>query len=572
MKQRANNLILILIFSTIALGAYYIVSPDEIRVIGWAVVVAVVVLLTGAFSAVMIVNVRVLIPRLLLHNRMGAYALSLAGGVLLYLGIEVGFEWLLIYGYHLTPGEGWYFSGPGFATLSRILSSFTAYSISMFGMSFLFFLRLWRQSGTRMHDLEEQSASGQVEKVRTRIDTETLFAALAQAADRVEQAPGEVSSMLMCLSKSLRTQLYESEHRRPAAALSAPAVPTFNLWSPSLDLLTARRYQLLRHALLVGWFLLIVSFDFGAFGHPIEWVLQLFLLLGLIYFNVYVLVPRWLMRDRIGTYLATVVGLVLVVTLPLFVLYVQENDLNGHTSGWEIVLFAIGCLVKLPMPIFGVSVLLLFRYWVMNERRIVELHTATLLAELEQLQNRVNPHFLFNMLNHIIVLTRTDPARAADTLRKLNDMLHYQFRGFTRQSIRLGDDVDFLTDYLNLEKLRRDRFEFSIDVQEGTEEIALPPLLFIPFVENAVKHGNAGGSLSFVRLRFTREKHGHLCFECVNSKPLRSARADETGGLGLPNIRRRLELLYGERHRLEITENESTFAVRLTLDFKNQKL
>jgi hypothetical protein len=571
MKRLANYLILIPVFGTIALGEYYIVSPDGMRTTGWGVVAAAVALLTGAYSAVMIVNIRVLVPRLLLHNRTGAYALSLAGCVLSCVGIELGFEWLLIDGYRLTPGEWWYLSGPWFAPLLGILSSLTAYSISIFGMSFLFFLRLWRQSGARMHDLKEQNARSEVEKARTRIDSEALFATLGEAAGAVEQAPEEVSSMLMRLSKSLRAQLYESQHRRPAAP-SAPAAPTFNLWSPSLDILTARRYRLLRHVLLVGWFLLIVSADFGDSLHVTGWLLQLFFFLGLIYFNMYVLVPRWLMRERIGAYLAAVAGSVLVVALPLIMFYFQGNDLNGHTSGWELTLFTIGNLLKLSMPIFGVSVLLLFRYWVMNERRIAGLHTATLLAELEQLQNQVNPHFLFNMLNNIIVLTRTAPARAADALRKLNGMLRYQFGGFTRQSIRLGDDVDFLTDYLNLEKLRRDRFEFSVDAQQGTEDILLPPLLFIPFVENAVKHGNAGGSLSVVRLRFTREKRGSLCFECVNSKPLRPARANETGGLGLPNIRRRLELLYGERHRLEITENESTFAVRLTLDFKNQRL
>jgi LytS/YehU family sensor histidine kinase len=217
----------------------------------------------------------------------------------------------------------------------------------------------------------------------------------------------------------------------------------------------------------------------------------------------------------------------------------------------------------------SVNVFILFQHWVRNERHIAELEAARLRSELEQLQNQVNPHFLFNMLNNIIVLTRENPAEAADVLRKLSGMLKYQFRSFTKQVIRLGDDIRFLTDYLKLEKLRRDNFEFSITADAGVEGILLPPLLFIPFVENAVKHNNDNRNLSFIRLRFIRQD-GNLCFTCINSKPLRPLRKDEAGGLGLPNVRRRLDLLYGNRHHLEITENETTYTVQLSIELKNE--
>jgi LytS/YehU family sensor histidine kinase len=85
-----------------------------------------------------------------------------------------------------------------------------------------------------------------------------------------------------------------------------------------------------------------------------------------------------------------------------------------------------------------------------------------------------------------------------------------------------------------------------------------------------VKHNNDNRNLSFVRLRFGIE-HDTLCFECVNSKPLRPMRKDEVGGLGLPNVCRRLELLYGNRHRLKITENETIYTVQLNIELKNKK-
>jgi LytS/YehU family sensor histidine kinase len=278
-----------------------------------------------------------------------------------------------------------------------------------------------------------------------------------------------------------------------------------------------------------------------------------------------------MMRNRTGAYLAAVTLSVLVIAMPIQINHFLNTGSNGHTSAWMLALYTVSNIIKISFPMISISVMLLFQYWVRNERHIAELETATLLSELEQLQNQVNPHFLFNMLNNIIVLTKKNPDEAVNVLRKLGDMLKYQFRGSTGQVIRLGDDIRFLADYLNLEKLRRDNFEFGITADDSLEEVSLPPLLFIPFVENAVKHNNDNRNLSFVRLRFSLD-NDTLYFECINSKPRRSMRKDEVGGLGLPNVRRRLDLLYGNRHHLEITENETSYSVQLNIEFKYKKI
>ena len=189
----------------------------------------------------------------------------------------------------------------------------------------------------------------------------------------------------------------------------------------------------------------------------------------------------------------------------------------------------------------------------------------TLLSEFEQLQRQVNSHFLFNMLNNIIVLTKKDPDKASDVICKLSDILKYRFSISSKQTIRLGDGICFLNDFLDLEKLRRDNFEFSITSNNEVEEISLPPLLFLSFVENAVKHSKDNHNLSFVRIEFSR-LNDKLCFECINSKPLCPIRKDEVGGLGLPNARRRLDLLYGNRYHLDITENDTNYSVQLIIE------
>lgn len=583
MKRKiANNLALIAVLGFIAMGRIYLISSEGLRIAHTALVVE-VVLITLTYFAATILNIRVLVPRLLLRNRFTAYMVSLLALAMIFIAIEIGFERLFIDHYHLSLGRDLYFSEDSILFF-EMLSGIAVYFISVAGTAIVIFMRLWKQSGARMRDLEEQSARSELEKVRTRIDSEALFETLDRTAGIVRQSPSEASTLLMKLSKSLRLQLYESEHKRHTAPEELPS-QMFNLSSPLLNLLTEKRYRGVRHLLMIMVFMLILSSNLNGTWFSLLFMLPLSLsvYLILIYFSIYVLMPKLMMRNRMSAYLMSVTLSALVIVIPMQLTYFKGiADSNGwyndqfafsawHFSAWMQVLYTITNTIKISFPMISVNVVILFQHWVRNERHIAELEAARLRSELEQLQNQVNPHFLFNMLNNIIVLTKKNPDEAANILLKLSNMLQYQFRGFTKQSILLGDDIRFLTDYLNLEKLRRDNFEFSITADSGVEEISLPPLLFIPFVENAVKHNNDNRNLSFVRLRFGRE-NDNLCFGCINSKPLRPMRRDEVGGLGLPNVRRRLDLLYGNRYRLEITENETSYTVQLSIELKYKKI
>ncbi|GHT08797.1 hypothetical protein FACS189426_05300 [Bacteroidia bacterium] len=570
MKRKiVNNLALVAILGFIAFGKIYVVSPEGLRAARTALMEEVTVL-TLAYFAAIILNIRVLAPRLLLRNRFMAYMLSLLVFAMIFTAIELCFERLLIDHYHLAPEEYWYFSESR-SLFFEVLSAITAYFVSVAGTAIVIFLHLWNQSGKRMRDLEEQNARSELEKVRTRIDSEALFGTLDKTAAIVRQSPSEASSLLMELSKLLRRQLYESEHKRHNIPQELSA-QTFNLSSPAMNFLTEKRYRIQRHLLMITVFMLIAYGDFdGTWSSFLSRLPSVFIFISLVYFNIHVLMPKLMMRNRTGAYLTFLALSVLIPVIPAVAYFLKIAGNNVYFPVWMQVLFVVSNVVKISFPIICVSFLILFRYWVRNERHIAELEAARLRSELEQLQNQVNPHFLFNMLNNIIVLTKKNPDEAANVLHKLSNMLQYQFRGFTKQSILLGDDMRFLADYLNLEKLRRDNFEFSITADDGVEEISLPPLLFIPFVENAVKHNNDNRNLSFVQLRFARE-NDNLCFGCVNSKPLRPMRKDEAGGLGLPNVRRRLDLLYGNRYRLEITENETSYTVQLSIELKYKKI
>jgi len=207
----------------------------------------------------------------------------------------------------------------------------------------------------------------------------------------------------------------------------------------------------------------------------------------------------------------------------------------------------------------------LFQQWIKDAQHINELESRTIHTELEQLKKQINPHFLFNMLNNAIVLTRQDPEKAAQLLMKLSDLLRYQLYDSKLNKVLITSDIQFLTDLLNLEKTRRDNFEFKVDQKGELNGIQIPPLLFTVFVENAIKHNADADNTSYVDLHF--EVHNNqLLFTCINSKPEKMAVQKNEGGLGLANVTRRLELLFPHKHVLSIKNETHIFHVNLVID------
>jgi len=128
----------------------------------------------------------------------------------------------------------------------------------------------------------------------------------------------------------------------------------------------------------------------------------------------------------------------------------------------------------------------------------------------------------------------------------------------------LGEDIIFLNDYLKLEEIRRDNFSFSIE-SNVKDDITIPPMIFIPFVENAIKHNHDSNNLSYIRIDFGKWDKG-IVFRCINSKPFEKKAGKSAGGIGLNNIRRRLALLYPSSHELIINESGNEYSVTLKLE------
>ncbi|RZL46023.1 MAG: histidine kinase [Pedobacter sp.] len=329
----------------------------------------------------------------------------------------------------------------------------------------------------------------------------------------------------------------------------------FNNENWALQFLIAPAYRIYRHLLLIVFFSLVLLNSGPEVNAPI---LTLGLFLLLFYINMYVLVPKLLFKNKYILYCLSILAII-VTSAKAYSLAVYLFNLQTDENGLNIPLFASLIIVLVSAS----SSVKLFQKWIVDKQLIYALEQSKTTAELEQLKNQINPHFLFNMLNNANVLTKKDPEKASLVLMKLSDLLRYQLYDSAREKVLLTADIHFLEDFLNLEKVRRDSFDFVISKEGTLSGVQIPPLLFISFVENAVKHNNDATKSSYVNLFFEVSVQ-ELHFKCVNSKPV-SKTINTNGGLGLMNIQRRLELLFPETHQLKIEDNPETFSISLTL-------
>jgi len=227
-----------------------------------------------------------------------------------------------------------------------------------------------------------------------------------------------------------------------------------------------------------------------------------------------------------------------------------------------------GVMICLPIIMMSTTVRLVQK-WTNDNKRIIELNNLTLNMELKELRNQINPHFLFNMLNNVKALIRTDPEKASIVIVKLSEFLRYQLYENNEEKTLLTSEIEFLSNFISLEKIRRENF--SVQIQSETDKktlntIFIPPNLFTTFVENAIKHSvEINDNASYVNINI-EVKDKHLLFVCTNSQnPNYSISNENYGGLGLANIKRRLELLYQDQFDLKIHSTNQEYTVNLSI-------
>ena len=211
-----------------------------------------------------------------------------------------------------------------------------------------------------------------------------------------------------------------------------------------------------------------------------------------------------------------------------------------------------------------------------DSQEMQQLEKQNLQQQLEYLKYQINPHFFMNTLNNIHALVDIDPEKAKTTIVELSKMMRYILYEGNKPFIPIVREIQFINNYITLMKLRyTDKVKISLNIQEPTNDNGIPPLMLITFIENAFKHGVSYQQDSFINISisFIGER---LFFTCINSKkPEDKNEKEETGlpkqgGVGLTNVKRRLELIYGDKYTLGISDNADTYNVKLDLPISKQ--
>lgn len=200
-----------------------------------------------------------------------------------------------------------------------------------------------------------------------------------------------------------------------------------------------------------------------------------------------------------------------------------------------------------------------------DAKEMQQLEKQNLEQQLEYLKCQINPHFFMNTLNNIHALVDINPEMAKSTILELSKLMRYVLYEGAKTLVPLQKDINFMRNYINLMKLRyTDKVKIDIDIPENIPDKSIPPMLLITFVENAFKHGVSYKDYSFITIKLTCTDE-RLYFSCQNSKHPEST--NEQGGVGLANVKKRLELLFGDNHHLDIHDENNTYMVNLEIPF-----
>ena len=201
-----------------------------------------------------------------------------------------------------------------------------------------------------------------------------------------------------------------------------------------------------------------------------------------------------------------------------------------------------------------------------DAKQMIALEKENLEQQLEYLKYQINPHFFMNTLNNIHALVDIDSEKAKDTIVELSKMMRFILYEGDKKGVPLTREFEFIRHYVTLMSLRyTDKVEVTVDLPTETPDYELPPLMLITFIENAFKHGISYQHESFVHIKATVDDH-QLHFTCANSKADKpnDERVRE-GGVGLANVKQRLNLIYGKNYTLNIQDNPETYLVELKI-------
>ena len=290
--------------------------------------------------------------------------------------------------------------------------------------------------------------------------------------------------------------------------------------------------------------------DYSFYAHSISYTVAI---MGVIWINHFVLIPHLFDKKRYVIYILLLIGAVFLGA------YLKEFVKNGWYGVYKMIFFLL-YTTGTGMAAFFIRRNILFR------RENDEKEKLQKEMELTYLKEQVNPHFLFNSLNSIYALSRQQSPETPEVVMQLSELMRYQLQSSKKDVVLLKKELEFIENYLLLEEKRlSQRCTVEFLIEGNVSDLKIAPMLLIPFVENAVKHGaQSTNKQSSIDIKASiKDSSLHFCVE--NSKPANVVET-ERKGMGLENVKRRLDLLYPNAHQLEINDEEKIYRAQVTID------
>jgi len=294
------------------------------------------------------------------------------------------------------------------------------------------------------------------------------------------------------------------------------------------------------------------------------------------YINYFILADHYLFNKRFSGFVLINIFSILLIGLGVFYLRtllpppgpdIQRVPGPDHPGG--PMPYIINAIANIMVIGVSVAIRMTSRSYELQSK-MQQLERENTAAELTQLKNQLNPHFLFNSLNNIYALIGINQERARFAVHSLGEMLRYQLYETSKERISLKKEIDFVKGYCDLMKLRlSSEVSLVLDMPQEERDIVIPPLLFIPLIENAFKHGINPGSSSVIEIKISiASDKAVTCYVRNGSFPKRSD--DKSGsGIGLENLKKRLLLLYPGKELLRTEVTAGDFIARLTIPVNN---
>jgi two-component system, LytTR family, sensor kinase len=323
-------------------------------------------------------------------------------------------------------------------------------------------------------------------------------------------------------------------------------------------------------------FAICANLPFASLGRNIppdrlvSYIVAFLYLMAIFYLFYMAIVPLLLEKKNMRSFFLVSFFIVLIMpyfgyTNLFFIRALYEHNFHDFYRGYSLKMHMSGYFPVLTAALFG-SFFRIIITWFSTMNQKAELDKQKLAMELEMIRNKMNPHFLFNTLNNIDSLIQTDQAEASAMLIRLSDIMRYMTYDTGSDLVDMSREADYLRNLIELNRLRINNPDEIFFEVSGDMRVKIAPALFAPLIENAFKFASFRNHKPSIEIRLTSSE-GIVTFCASNYFENASSVADkEYSGSGILNLRRRLDLTYQDRYRMEINNKEPLFSVKLTID------